>query len=270
MPTWGRVRRLGGAGNGVRPLDPERGSADYLAFGSRRSERVIAPFVFPRWTNKLRVLVVIGAAAGVLYAGLLVTYGFSPHATDVGYAPLQPIAYSHALHAGQLGIDCRYCHTTVEGAAHAAVPPTQTCVNCHSQQYGIRKNSTKLLLLREAYYGGESRPAGLPIPWVRVHDLPDYAYFNHSAHVQRGVGCVSCHARVDRMEVVYQAEPLSMGWCLECHRDPGANLRPVDQVTSMIWVPPGGDEGGVLRDRLLREYNIRGPEYLQSCSVCHR
>ncbi len=204
------------------------------------------------------------------YVGLLVTYGFSPDATDVGYAPLQPIAYSHKLHAGDLGIDCRYCHVGVDKGAHAVIPPTQTCINCHSTDYGVHKESPKLVLLREAYYGSENTPAGLPIPWVRVHDLPGYAYFDHSAHVNRGVGCVSCHGRIDRMEVVYQAEPLSMGWCLECHRNPQPNLRPLDEVTNMTWIPPGGPDAAEYGQKLYEQYNIRGVEYLQSCSVCHR
>ena len=212
-----------------------------------------------------------------LYVVLLVGYGASTETKDVRYMPVQPIAYSHALHAGDLGIDCRYCHVTVEVAALAALPPTRTCINCHSTQQGIRvrsedgKPNAKLLLLQEAFYGGQDRPAGLPIPWVRVHDLPDYVYFNHSAHVRRGVGCVLCHGRIDRMEVVYQAKPLSMAWCLECHRDPGPNLRPRDVApTDMTWAPPPGSMGERMARDLLKEYNIRDVEYLTSCSTCHR
>lgn len=214
------------------------------------------------------MLVAVVAIIGPAYAGLIVLYGFSPLATDVGYAPQQPIPYSHALHVGQLGMDCRYCHITVESTAHASIPPTQTCINCHSSAYGIRRDSPALQPLLEAFYGVGGRPetAGLPIPWVRVHDLPDYVYFDHSAHVNRGVGCVECHGRVDRMEVVYQAKPLSMGWCLECHRDPAPRLRPLSEITNMSWVSPGGDLGS----RLMQEYNIRSVQYLQSCSLCHR
>lgn len=113
-------------------------------------------------------------------------------------------------------------------------------------------------------------PAGLPIPWVRVHDLPDYAYFDHSAHVNRGVGCAECHSRVDRMDVVYQAEPLSMAWCLDCHRNPAPRLRPRDQITNMSWQPKPGEEGRLEAERLLKEYNIRPFMYLQQCSLCHR
>jgi hypothetical protein len=173
---------------------------------------------------------------------------------DAGYQPSQPVAYSHALHAGQLGIDCRYCHYTVDVAAHAAAPPTETCMNCHTR---VRKTSPLLEPIRQ------SAEKGTPIEWVKVHDLPDYVYFNHSAHVTRGVGCVSCHGRVDQMEVVYQKEPLSMGWCLDCHRAPEANLRPPSEVTNMTWQQPSPDFGKEFRAK----NNINPPE---DCSGCHR
>jgi hypothetical protein len=183
---------------------------------------------------------------------------------------VQPIPYSHLTHVGKLGMDCRYCHTTVDTSAHAAIPPTQTCINCHSQQYGVHRESAKLNVLRSAYYGDENTAAGMPIPWVRVHDLPDYVYFDHSAHVTRGVGCVECHGRVDRMEVVYQAEPLSMAWCLNCHRNPAPRLRPLDQITNMTWAPPDGEDRETYGRRLAEQYNIRDVDYMQSCSRCHR
>ncbi|HNQ24330.1 MAG TPA: cytochrome c3 family protein [Phycisphaerae bacterium] len=215
-----------------------------------------APFVFPRWINSLRVVVAVVAIGAPVYAVLLLGYGASPRTTDVGYAPPQPVSYSHALHAGTLGIDCRYCHGSVETAAHAAVPPTQTCMNCHAT---IRTESLKLLIVRESYL-----TTGTPIEWVRVHDLPDYVYFNHSAHVRRGVGCVSCHGRVDQMEVVYQAEPLSMGWCLDCHRAPEAHLRPTEQVTNMEYAAEDQPAEG---KRLRALYNINPST---DCSTCHR
>ena len=190
------------------------------------------------------------------YFAALIYFGASPRTTDVGYAPRQPVPYSHALHAGDLGIDCRYCHSTVEVAARAAVPPTQTCMNCHSR---IRAQSAKLIPVRESY------ATGMPIEWVRVHDLPDYAYFNHSAHVRRGVGCVSCHGRVDKMEVISQVEPLSMGWCLDCHRNPEKHLRPQEYVTKMDWVPP--EDQATLGKRLCEANNIN-PSV--DCSTCHR
>jgi menaquinone reductase, multiheme cytochrome c subunit len=215
------------------------------------------PFVFPEWVDKLRpVLSVLVFGVLPVYVVVLVWYGGSPKTTDVGYAPEQPVAYSHALHAGELGIDCRYCHTTVDKAAHAAIPPTQTCMNCHSQ---IRTQSPKLVAVRE------SHATGMPIPWVRVHDLPDFAYFNHSAHVTRGVACVECHGRVDKMDVVHQSEPLSMSWCLDCHRKPEPRLRPVEYVTRMDWVP--NEDPAVLGERLREAYNINPS---QDCSTCHR
>lgn len=217
------------------------------------------PFTFPKWTNALRPLVLAGATIVPIYAVLLVAYGASPQTIDVGYTPAQPVEYSHALHAGDLGIDCRYCHNTVEAAAKAAIPPTQTCMNCHAK---IRNASLKMLPVTESYATGK------PIPWVRVHDLPQYVYFNHSAHVRRGVGCVSCHGRVDTMEKVAQVEPLSMSWCLDCHRNPGPNLRPLEAVTQMRWVPP--EDSAVLGERLRKEYNIREARLLTDCSLCHR
>jgi len=214
------------------------------------------PFLFPKWTNLLRPALAVGAVAVALYAVIIVSYGFSPLTTDVGYAPEQPVPYSHALHAGQLGIDCRYCHTTVEEAAWAAIPPTKTCMNCHET---IRPDSGKLALVRQSY------ATGTPIRWVKVHDLPDYVYFDHSAHINRGVGCVSCHGRVDRMEVVYQVEPLSMGWCLDCHRQPEKHLRPLESVTDMDWSPQENRlEVGA---RLRKTLNVNPST---DCSTCHR
>lgn len=186
----------------------------------------------------------------------MVYYGGSPQTTDVGYAPVQPVTYSHELHAGQLGIDCRYCHTSVEEGAHANIPPTQTCMNCHSH---IRAESPLLTPVRESY------ATGVPIQWVRVHDLPDYVYFNHSAHVRRGVGCVSCHGRVDKMSVVQQVERLSMGWCLECHRNPEPFLRPPELVTAMDWLP---ETDPIAFGKGLREQNNIQPS--EDCSTCHR
>ncbi|MCP4895470.1 MAG: cytochrome C [bacterium] len=213
-------------------------------------------YVFPKWTNLLRTGILAAAIGGGLYAMVIVTFGFSPEATDVGYAPEQPVAYSHALHVGQLGLDCRYCHTGVEVAAQAAIPPTQTCMNCHS---AVRTNSEKLIPVRE------SAATGMPIEWIRVHDLPDYVFFNHSAHVRRGVGCVSCHGRIDTMEVVTQVEALSMGWCLECHRAPETHLRPAEFVTQLDWVP---EEDQLILGQGLREANNINPP--TDCTTCHR
>jgi hypothetical protein len=213
-------------------------------------------FVFPEWTNALRPALAVALVLVPAYVVVLVALGASPSTTAVGYAPVQPVPYSHALHAGEFGIDCRYCHTTVERAAFAALPPTQTCMNCHAK---IRSESAKLLPVRESYATGQ------PIRWVKVHDLPDYVYFDHSAHVRRGVGCVECHGRVDKMEVVTQVERLSMGWCLDCHRAPERHLRPPELVTRMDWVPP---EDAVVFGRRMRTAGNINPS--QDCWTCHR
>lgn len=213
-------------------------------------------FVFPRWANKTRQIAGVVMGVAPLYLIGLVWYGFSPKTTDVGYMPKQPVPYSHALHAGDLGIDCRYCHNTVDKAAHAAVPSTATCMNCHQR---VRTKSDKLAPVFE------SMKSGHPVEWTKVHDLPDYVYFNHSAHVTRGVGCVTCHGRVDQMVEVYQKESLSMGWCLDCHRAPEKNLRPPSEVTNMTWTPPS--DAVEYGKRLRAENNINPPT---DCSTCHR
>jgi hypothetical protein len=216
----------------------------------------MASFEFPKWTNTVRPIFTALLVGGLVYVVVLSVYGLSGRTTNTGYQPTQPVPFSHALHAGELGMDCRYCHNTVEKAARAAVPPTQTCMNCHSS---IRKQSEKLLPVRQSY------ASGMPVPWVRVHDLPDYVYFNHSAHVSRGVGCVSCHGRIDKMDVVYQAEPLTMGWCLNCHRNPEKFVRPVETVTRMDWQPP---EDQTTFGRKLCQANQLKPS--SDCSTCHR
>jgi len=213
------------------------------------------PFVFPRWANKTRALAGMLLGGAPVYLTFLIWYGASPKTTDVGYEPVQPVPYSHALHAGELGLDCRYCHNTVEQAAHAAIPATATCMNCHKS---VHTKSDKLAPVRA------SAETGSAVEWIKVHDLPDYVYFNHSAHVTRGVGCVTCHGRVDQMEVVYQHEPLSMGWCLDCHRNPTPNRRPVSEVTNMKWTPP--------RDARLLAAQLGGRPVNPptDCSGCHR
>lgn len=215
-----------------------------------------APIAFPKWIDYVLPVAGLGAAVGGLYVVSMLIYAAAPGTQRIGYAPKQPVAYSHKLHAGDMGMDCRYCHTTVDHAAHAAIPPTQTCMGCHTN---IRGESDKLLKVRE------SHATGMPIEWIRVHDLPDFVYFDHSAHVSRGIGCVSCHGRVDKMEVVYQDQPLTMGWCLDCHRNPEKHLRPLDQVTNMNWQP--AEDQLVLGKRLREEYNINPST---DCSTCHR
>jgi hypothetical protein len=198
----------------------------------------------------------VAAPVGGLYLLSMVYLGASPRTTDVGYSPIQPVPFSHALHAGELGMDCRYCHTTVETAAEAAIPPTATCMNCHER---IAPESEKLLPVRE------SHATGRPIDWVRVHDLPDFVYFDHSAHVSRGVSCVSCHGRVDQMEQVYQAKTLSMAWCLDCHRHPEEHIRPKEFVTDLDWTPT--ESARDLGARLKEQYNLNPST---DCSTCHR
>lgn len=194
----------------------------------------------------------------LLVAGAITlsAYLFNPKRADVGYSPVQPLPYSHKLHAGNLGIDCRYCHSTVEKSAFAALPATEVCMNCHAR---VRKDSALLQPVRDSYASGQ------PIPWVRIHRLPDYVYFNHQAHVTAGVSCVSCHGRVDQMIEVRQVQPLSMAWCLECHRNPAANIRPRALVTKLDW-QPGRDPAAIGRE-LMAANHISPP---LNCSGCHR
>lgn len=219
-------------------------------------------FLFPRWANWMPAVIFFGVlgpfatavAAGIWYYG-------TDKFWSVGYTPNQPVDYSHKLHAGDMGMDCRYCHNTVERSGYAAVPPVQTCMNCHAK---VKTESVKLLPVREAWATGE------PIPWVKVHNLPDYSYFNHSAHVAAGVGCNTCHGRVDQMVKVGQVAPLTMGWCLECHRNPGPFLRPKSEVTNMAWEPKKLANGEI--DMTVPAITSDGRKVNPPlhCSGCHR
>ena len=212
--------------------------------------------IFPEWTNKIPAYLAVGVVFAVLGGIGFVWYFFSPEFTDVGFKPDQPVEYSHKLHAGDLGLDCRYCHVGVERSAVASVPPTQTCMNCHKL---IKTDSEKLLPVRQSW------ATGIPIEWVRVHKIPDYAYFNHSSHIRAGVGCLSCHGNVAEMDVVRQVEPLSMSWCLDCHRNPDTQIRPAGDVTNMKWTPSG--------DQLAKVANIKKEKKIDpptDCSGCHR
>jgi hypothetical protein len=171
----------------------------------------------------------------------------------------QPVPFSHAHHVGALGIDCRYCHTSVEESSFAGIPPTRTCINCHSQ---IWNTSPTLEPVRASFRTGES------IEWTRVHDLPDFVYFNHSIHVRKGVGCESCHGRVDEMPLMWKANTLEMSWCLDCHRNTERALRPLDKITTMGYVPDGDQEE--IGRRLQAEYHTPDVRVLTSCSTCHR
>lgn len=219
--------------------------------------------IFPKWTNRLPLQI----AAGLLLVGTAVTAGvwyyFTPKYTRVGYQPQQPVAFSHAIHADQLGLDCRYCHSAVEKSWYSNVPSASTCMNCHTQ---VLKDSPKLELVRE------SAATGKPIPWVQIHKVPDYVYFNHSVHVNRGLSCVECHGPVNKMDEVYQSKSLSMSFCLECHRHPEKALRPPDKVTDLDWKwsddPRQNAEMQQLNGRkFMHDWKVQS---LQSCSACHR
>jgi menaquinone reductase, multiheme cytochrome c subunit len=208
-----------------------------------------------QFDTKLRV----GALVAILTlggAGAVVGYLTLPRQIDTGYMPVQPVAYSHKLHAGNLGLDCTYCHFTVDKSGYAAVPPTETCMNCHTR---VKEKSPQLQMVRDSYATGQA------IPWMRIHRLPDYVYFNHQAHVSAGVSCVSCHGRVDQMVEVRQVQPLSMAWCLECHRNPAPNIRPREYVTKLDWKPEG--DPAELGARLMKEKGIHPST---QCSTCHR
>lgn len=223
--------------------------------------------IFPRQLNLLPVVLAGAALAGGGVLTLGVWYYFSPSNLQVGYAPEQPVPYSHRLHVGELGMDCRYCHANVERSAEAMIPPTQTCMGCHAV---VHQGSARLEPVRESW------ETQLPVEWVRVHKLPDHTYFNHSAHlygalsrdaegneVRVAVGCETCHGRIDQMEVVTIAEPIAMQWCLECHRDPGERLRPVDEIITMGWEP--SEEWST--DVQAHANAVNPPTH---CSGCHR
>ncbi len=213
------------------------------------------PQIFARKVNALPHLSLIAVLLSGIASVAFVWYYFSPEYTDVGYAPEQPVPYSHRVHVDQLGMDCRYCHSAVESADVANIPATETCMNCHTI---VRPQSIALLPVRDSFSSGES------IPWVKVHNLPDYVQFSHAVHLDAGVGCQTCHGRVDQMDVVRLEEPLSMGWCLECHREPELYLRPTDEVTTMGYVHSG--------DYIQRNLERIGTEAIQpptNCSACH-
>ena len=190
--------------------------------------------IFPSWTNWLpvKIIICLGAVGTAVIA--LAWYSWTPKYSRVGYMPQQPIPFDHSLHAGQLGMDCRYCHSFVENSSHSNLPTAELCWNCHGPGK-VKSDSPKLELLRQAMDPNSENYTGKPIEWVQVHETPDYAYFNHSVHVNRGVSCVECHGRVDEMAVVYHAKPLSMGFCLDCHRKPENHLRPMDEITNLAW-----------------------------------
>jgi hypothetical protein len=220
--------------------------------------------IFPKWTNRLPQMLIIG---GVLVGTGLVAgawYYLTPKYSRVGYQPIQPVAFSHATHNGQLGIDCRYCHNAVEKSWYSNIPASATCMNCHNQ---VLKDDPRLQLVRE------SAASGKPIPWIQIHRTPDYVYFNHSVHVNRGISCVECHGQINEMEEVYHYQPLSMTFCLDCHRNPAAKLRPPEEITNLKWQPPGNtpEEKAnwqtVHGRQMMKDWKV---ESLQNCSACQR
>ncbi len=211
--------------------------------------------LFPPWTNTATYLALLGICAAVS-APIVVPmiYARSPYATGQSDPIVQPIPFDHRHHVRDDGIDCLYCHDGAERSPYAGLPPTERCLGCHAQIWNDSDLIAPLLA---------SAATGKPIQWQRVHSLPDFVYFNHSIHVANGVGCVTCHGRVDDMASIYQVERLSMSWCLDCHRDPEPHLRPHDRITSTTWGPPSAAETA----RLEQQYH---PRHLTHCSTCHR
>ncbi len=220
--------------------------------------------VFPRWTNRLPGQIIFGLLliGGVVTAGL--NYYFTPKYTRVGFQPTQPVPFSHSIHVKQLGLDCRYCHDGVEKSWYSNVPAADTCMNCHS---AVRADDPKLEPVRASY-----KDANKPVEWVQIHKLPDYVYFNHSVHVNRGVSCVECHGRVDEMDEVRHEKHFSMTFCLDCHRelspengDPNKRLRPLDKITDLAY-DRSSDPANKDRN-FVKEWHVKTSE---NCSACHR
>jgi hypothetical protein len=214
--------------------------------------------IFPKWTNRLPLMIIVGVVLVSTAVTAGVWYYFTNKYTNVGYMPAQPVAFSHAIHADQLGMDCRYCHNAVEKSWYSNIPASSVCMNCHNQ---VLKDDPKLALVRESFQSGK------PIHWIQIHKLPDYVYFNHSVHVDRGVSCVECHGQINKMDEVYQAKPLSMAFCLDCHRDPAAHLRTLDKITDLDWKPESPEKQKIEGKKLMDNWHT---ESLQNCSACHR
>ena len=216
--------------------------------------------VFHRSTTSISRFTIFGAIFVLL---LLAWVGEeiqrSPYINYIGVAQTQPVPFSHQHHVGGLGIDCRYCHTSVENSSFAGLPPTKTCMNCHSQ---IWTNTPMLEPVRSSFRSGKS------LVWTRVNDLPDFVFFDHSIHINKGVGCYSCHGAVDRMPLMYAAHTLQMEWCLQCHRDPEKELRPREQVFNMEYTQP--DDQAQLGAKLAKQYHLRSVYDITSCNTCHR
>lgn len=201
------------------------------------------------------VSLVVAPAALV---GLALAVARSPYTTEQDVIVTQPVQFSHEHHAAQLGLDCRYCHVSVENSSFAGIPPTETCMTCHSQLW---TNAAMLAPVRN------SLSNEMPLRWQRVNQLPGYVYFDHSIHIAKGIGCTTCHGAVGKMPLMFQAAPLTMGWCLDCHRDPAPNLRAQSAIFAIDWTPPADQEEK--GHALLRQYGI-DVGHLTDCSVCHR
>ena len=213
--------------------------------------------LYPRWFNRLPLMVGVGllVSGGLVTAG--VWYYFTPKYSRVGYQPVQPVPYSHQTHVEQLGLDCRYCHTGVEKSWYANVPSPSVCMNCHSQ---VLAADARLAPIRDSYKSGE------PISWVQIHRTPDFVYFNHAVHVNRGVGCVSCHGQINDMVEVRHEKPLTMAFCLDCHRNPAPNIRPPEQVYSMHWTNEPA-KALAMGKKFVHDWKIMSS---QNCYTCHR
>ena len=221
------------------------------------------PQIFHHSTNALAKTTIFGAFF-ILLAALWVTASITRSSWNTGQwvEIQQPVQFSHKHHAGDDGIDCRYCHTSVETSASAGIPSTSVCMNCHKQ---IWSDSPYLEPVRASFKTGQ------PLEWTRVHDLPDYVYFNHSIHVNKGVGCSTCHGRIDQMPVVYQAATLQMEWCLQCHRNPEKFVREKDKVFDMGWRAENTTENEINYGKdLVKRNHIQPPKVITSCSTCHR
>ncbi|MDP0498536.1 MAG: cytochrome c3 family protein [Verrucomicrobiota bacterium JB022] len=216
------------------------------------------PNIFSRSANSVPLQVIMVLVVLACTVAAAVWYYYPPQYTRVGYMPHQPVYYSHKIHVDQLGLDCRYCHSYVDQSGHANVPDSQTCMNCHSQ---VRRDSPALAPIRESFESGE------PVEWVRIHEMPDYVYFNHSVHVNRGVSCVECHGQINEMTEVWHDKPLSMGFCLDCHRNADQHVRPLDKVYDLTWQPENREAFLEQAHERVVDWNINPP---QSCSGCHR
>ncbi len=243
--------------------------------------------IFPRWANlvPIKLIIALGMIGGAVTAGI--TYYATPKYTRVGYQPTQPVAFDHSFHSGQLGMDCRYCHHGVDKSSHANVPGANICMSCHKN---VKADSPILEIVRTSYFGEDANKdgrlsededlnqdgilnAGPAIPWERIHKAPDYVYFNHAIHINRGISCVECHGRIDQMKKVHHAQHLSMAFCLDCHRNPEKSLRPMGEVTNLAWKVSGKEGSDLDLAQIHAGLDIKqnwGVNPPLSCTGCHR